>query len=93
MKIGFMLTIAFILDLIFKDPKGIQHPVIIIGKIIKYGEITLRKIFRKGAVLETIAGTLLTLFVVIISFIIPYIILSICYSINMILGILVEIFI
>lgn len=85
MKIGFMLIIAFILDLIFKDPKGIPHPVVMIGKIIKYGEITLRKIFRKGAVSETIAGTLLTLFVVIISFIIPYIILSICYSINMLL--------
>ena len=93
MKIGFMLIIAFILDLIFKDPKSIPHPVRIIGSIIKYGEITLRKIFRNGAVSETIAGTLLTLFVVIISFITPYIILSICYNINMILGILVEVFI
>ena len=35
MKIGFMLIIAFILDLIFKDPKGIPHHVVIIGKIIK----------------------------------------------------------
>ena len=92
MKIGFMIIIAFILDLIFKDPKHIPHPVVMIGKIIKYGEISLRKIFRKGAVSETIAGTILTLFVIIISFIIPYIILSICYSINMILGISVEIF-
>lgn len=93
MKIGFMLIIAFILDLIFKDPKSIPHPVRMIGSMIKYGEITLRKIFRNGAVSETIAGTLLTLFVVIVSFIIPYIILSICYNINMILGILVEVFI
>lgn len=92
MKIGFMLIIAFILDLIFKDPKGIPHPARMIGKIIKYGEISLRKIFRNGAVSETIAGTLLTLFVVIISFIVPYVILSICYSINMVLGILVEVF-
>lgn len=92
MKIGFMLIIAFILDLIFKDPKGIPHPVVMIGKIIKYGEISLRKIFRNGAVSETIAGTVLTLFVVIISFIVPYVILSICYSINIIFGILVEVF-
>ena len=66
MKIGFMLIIAFILDLIFKDPKSIPHPVRMIGSIITYGEITLRKIFRNGAVSETIAGTLLTLFVIII---------------------------
>lgn len=92
MKIGFMLIIAFILDLIFKDPKGIPHPARMIGKIIKYGEISLRKIFRNGAVSETIAGTVLTLFVVIISFIVPYVILSICYSINIIFGILVEVF-
>ena len=72
--------------------KDIAFKVVMIGKIIKYGEISLRKIFRKGAVSETIAGTILTLFVIIISFIIPYIILSICYSINMILGISVEIF-
>lgn len=92
MKIGFMLIIAFILDLIFKDPKNIPHPVVFIGKLIKNGEISLRKIFRHGAVSETIAGTLLTLFVVLTSFIVPYVILSICYSINMILGIVVEIF-
>ena len=92
MKIGFMLIIAFILDLMFKDPKNIPHPVVYIGKIIKYGEIFLRKIFRKGAVAETIAGVILTLFVIIISFIIPYIVLSIFYSIHMVLGIIVEVF-
>lgn len=93
MKIGFMLIIAFILDLIFKDPKNIPHPVVYIGRLIKYGELFLRKIFRKGAAAETIAGTVLTLFVVIISFIVPYIILSIFYSINIVLGIVIEIFI
>lgn len=93
MKIDFMLIIAFILDLIFKDPKNIPHPVVYIGRLIKYGELFLRKIFRKGAAAETIAGTILTLFVVIISFIVPYIILSIFYSINMVLGIVIEIFI
>lgn len=92
MKIGLMLIIAFVLDLIFKDPKGIPHPVVFIGKLIKYGEITLRKIFRKGKAAELIAGTILTLFVVCVSFIVPYVILSIFYSINIILGIIVEIF-
>ena len=38
MKIGFMLIIAFILDLIFKDPKSIPHPVRIIGSIINMGK-------------------------------------------------------
>lgn len=92
MKIEFMLIIAFILDLIFKDPKNIPHPVVFIGKLIKNSEISLRKIFRNGAVSETIAGTVLTLFVVIISFAVPYIILSICYSINLVIGIIVEVF-
>ncbi len=92
MKIGFMLIIAFILDLIFKDPKNIPHPIIFIGKLIKYGEISLRKIFRSGKISETIAGTILTLFVIFVSFIIPYIILSIFYSINMMLGIILEVF-
>ncbi len=59
MKIGFMIIIAFILDLIFKDPKHIPHPVVIIGKIIKYGEISLRKIFRKGAVSELLQALFL----------------------------------
>lgn len=92
MKIGFMLIVAFVLDLIFKDPKNIPHPVVYIGKLIKYGEIFLRKIFRRGAVAETIAGVILTIFVVVVSFLVPYIILSIFYSINMVLGIVVEIF-
>lgn len=93
MKIGFMLIVSFILDLIFKDPKNIPHPVVYIGKIIRYGEIVLRKIFRKGAVAETIAGVLLTLFVIIVSFLVPYILLSIFYSIHIVLGVVVEIFI
>lgn len=93
MKIGFMLIVSFILDLIFKDPKNIPHPVVYIGKIIRYGEIVLRKIFRKGAVAETIAGVLLTLFVIIVSFLVPYILLSIFYSIHIVLGVIVEIFI
>lgn len=92
MKIGFMLLVAFILDIIFKDPRLLPHPVIFIGRLIKYSEIVLRKIFRRGIVAETIAGTLLVLFVVSVSFIIPYIILSIFYSINMVLGIVLEVF-
>ena len=41
-----VLFAAFILDLIFGDPKGMPHVVVYIGKLIKYSEDLLTRLFK-----------------------------------------------
>ncbi len=90
MKIGLMLIIAFVLDLLLKDKKLFPLRKVI-NNTIKYFEIFLRKIFRKGKTAEIAAGSVMTIVVVSVSFILPFVLLSLCYYVNMVLGIVVEI--
>lgn len=76
------LIIGYILDLIFGDPSFLYHPVIFIGKVIKYSEIILRKIFPKNKVGEFIAGIFLVLIVVGITTGLAFLILFGCYKLN-----------
>ncbi len=92
MKIVLMLAVSFILDIIFKDPKYLPHPVVFIGRLISYLEKAFMKIFRRGKTAEYISGVVLSVTVIFISFIIPFFILSLLYSINFYLGAAVEIF-
>ena len=75
------LIIGYVLDLIFGDPSFLYHPVIFIGKVIKYSEIVLRKIF-KGKAGEFIGGIFLVIIVISVTVGLSFGILFLCYKIN-----------
>lgn len=87
MEILIAAIIGFILDLIFGDPHWMPHPIRLIGFFISKGEKIVRKIIPKK---EFLGGMILTIFVVGISFIIPFGILFAAGSINIYLKIAIE---
>lgn len=92
MNISVIIVTAFILDMVFKDPQKIPHFVTFIGMMIKKGEAIIRKIFISSKWTDLFGGFLLTVFVVFVSFIIPYLLLGVLYAVNSYLGAAVEIF-
>lgn len=82
------LFLGYILDLLIGDPQGFPHPVRFIGMLIEKLEKTFRPKFSKN---EFLGGMLLSIAVIITSFMIPAIILTILYSINLYLGIIIEV--
>ena len=81
------LILGFGLDCIVGDPYNIPHPIRLIGKIIG----VLEKIIRRNMKNLRLGGFLLAIIVVTFSTIIPLAILFVCYKINVILGVAVEI--
>lgn len=72
MYFGFMdLLIAVFIDWIIGDPYGFPHPVIYIGKFIKFLEKKFRKIAKNPKELK-IFGGIIVIMVAFVSFIIPY---------------------
>lgn len=84
------LIIAFILDLCFGDPDFRFHPIRIIGNYISLSEKVLRKIFPKTKFGEIVAGGILVIKVLFVSFAVPFLILFFSYRLNRFLGIGVE---
>ncbi|MGI6776963.1 MAG: adenosylcobinamide-phosphate synthase CbiB [Acetivibrionales bacterium] len=72
---------AYILDLILGDPYWLPHPVRFIGWLIKRTEKVLRK-RATGSTKEKVAGFILALFVVSLTFFIVFIILKAAYAIS-----------
>ncbi len=60
---GLIIVIAFILDLVFGDPRWLPHPVRIIGWLIQRTEILLRR-FAKTPKAEKAAGVILVMVIV-----------------------------
>ena len=87
MEILISMIIGFILDLLFGDPHWLPHPIRLIGNTISKGEKLMRKIFKDK---EYIGGMVLAIFVVIMSFIVPFAILKALASFNVYLKIAVE---
>ncbi|MDD7184130.1 MAG: adenosylcobinamide-phosphate synthase CbiB [Oscillospiraceae bacterium] len=81
------ILIGFILDCIFGDPYNFPHPVRLIGKIISNLERIMRKLFPGKLY---IGGIFMTLTVLLLSTAVPFLILLLCYKINIILGITAE---
>ena len=73
----FDVVIAVIIDWIIGDPYWFPHPIIYIGKVIKFLEKLFRKSFKKGIALKA-AGFFIVLIVSVITFFIPYGILILC---------------
>ena len=86
----FALILGFFLDLLVGDPHGFPHPVVLIGKMISGGEKLVRRIFPKTVLGEQIAGGVLWLLVVGLSFVIPALLLSLAYGVNQWLGFALE---
>lgn len=81
------ILIGFILDCIFGDPYNFPHPVRLIGKLISNLEKLMRKLFPEKLY---IGGIFMTLTVLLLSTAVPFLILLLCYKINIILGITAE---
>jgi adenosylcobinamide-phosphate synthase len=75
------LIVGYILDLIIGDPQGFPHPIRLIGNMISLVDEKLRPKYRKKKD-ERRAGILLWFIVVGISFIVPYIILTLAMRIS-----------
>ncbi len=90
MEILAAVIIGFILDLIFGDPQWLPHPIRFIGWLISKGEKVLRKLLPKNRKGEFLGGMILTILVTCISFVVPFLILSLAGRINYVLEIAVA---
>lgn len=86
----YALITGYILDLIIGDPPWLPHPVRWIGQLIEKGEWFLRKISCKTIRSQFICGLILTLFVVGISFIVPFYLILLAKSIHPLLTFTLE---
>lgn len=74
MNLVIKILIAFILDLIFGDPKNILHPVQIIGKLIIFLENKFYKLGKNNRARAMLFGAILSIIVVISTFFAMFII-------------------
>jgi len=84
------LLTGYILDLLIGDPKNIPHPICFIGNLISFCEKKLRKAVANSPKSLRIAGSIVTIIVVVLSTIIPIIILIIATQIHPIARFVVE---
>lgn len=82
--------IGFLLDLWLGDPQWLFHPIRLIGNLIHNTEKIVRNVFPKTEKGCFFAGIGLVLVVVTVVTTISYFILISCYSLNPILGIVIE---
>src|SRR3989338_3856170 len=83
------IALAYILDLIFGDPRWMPHQVKGIGWLIKKLELFLREAIKN----ERIGGIILVILVVGVSWSVSFIIIGLAYSINGYLGAILSIMI
>jgi len=88
MRIVIIMVIAFVLDYIFGDPGFLPHPICLIGNGISFFEKNIRKLIK----FEFLAGMILAILVVSLSFLIPFAILYFTYQLNIYFGIAIEIY-
>ncbi len=90
MEILIAVLIGFILDCILGDPQWLPHAVRLIGAMISKGEKALRRLLPRTSGSEFAAGMLLTILIVLVSFLIPFFILLLAGSISVQLKIAIE---
>ncbi|MCQ2501045.1 MAG: adenosylcobinamide-phosphate synthase CbiB [Lachnospiraceae bacterium] len=86
------VVLAFILDLIFGDPRWLYHPVRVIGNMISLFEKMLRAIFPKNKTGERIAGVFLVILVTGITTAVAWGVLHVLYGWNFWVGFALETF-
>ena len=92
MRILSALALGFVLDLLFGDPHGMPHPVVLIGKGITAAEKTLRRIFPKTDTGEFWGGVCLVAVICGMGFGVPYIALLLADRVHPMLGFVLETF-
>jgi len=88
----FSIAAGFLLDLIFGDPRFLPHPVVLIGKLIARAEKAARSICGEDPARLKVGGALIWIFVVLVSFAVPYFILEAAGRVSPYLRIAVETF-
>lgn len=81
------IILGFVIDCIFGDPYNFPHPVRLIGNLISELEKIMRKFFPDNLY---IGGVLMSLSVIFLSTAVPFLILFLCYKINIVFGIIAE---
>lgn len=89
MNILILLFGAVVLDLLIGDPSWIPHPVVLIGKLISKAETLLRKAFPQKL---RFAGKILAVTIPLFTLAVTFLLLWVCYQINPLFGLTVEIF-
>jgi len=84
------LITGYVLDLIIGDPERFPHPVRGIGMMISGGERLARRISCKTDRSQFLCGMILTLAVIVISFIIPFTLLHMAQKISPVLSFVLE---
>lgn len=80
------MIFGFLIDLILGDPYTLPHPIRLIGTLISKLEIFVRRHFSN----LRLGGVFLSVTVLLLSVIIPFAILFLCYKLNLIAGIIAE---
>jgi adenosylcobinamide-phosphate synthase len=86
MEILYAIICGYILDLIIGDPHWLPHPVRLIGWLIDSGEKLLRKGGCNTAKTSYVSGMMLTLSVVAIAFLLPYVLLYLAGTVHPLLS-------
>jgi adenosylcobinamide-phosphate synthase len=87
----YAILVGFIMDLIIGDPHWMYHPVRLIGKLITFLELLLRKIFPKTKDGEQKAGFVLVVLVCGISVFTVWGLMKLAYDLNFWCGFLLEV--
>lgn len=87
-----ILSTAVILDSLIGDPKFYPHPVVFIGKLIKFLERKLKNSADRK-VIQKIKGIILVVVLLVFTFLFTYLMIFIFSNINYYLGIIVKILI
>ena len=80
------MIIGFILDFFIGDPYSLPHPIRLIGRLIAFLEKKVRDHFND----LLIGGRVLSLTVILLFTIIPFLMIFISYKIDLILGLIIE---
>ncbi|OGR51842.1 MAG: cobalamin biosynthesis protein CobD [Elusimicrobia bacterium RIFCSPLOWO2_02_FULL_39_32] len=86
-----ILIIAYLLDLLLGDPDWMPHPIRFIGFLIEKGENAIRKGISSEK-LELLGGTFLTIGMISLSFLVPWMVLKILFQHSPACAVPVEIF-
>lgn len=87
----YILAGGVILDLIFADPDFIPHPVVIIGKLISFLEEKLLN-NSKTKIKQIFRGSILTVVIILLTYLFINFFLKFAYNINEYFGILINIY-
>ena len=87
----YAILVGFIMDLLIGDPHWMYHPVRLIGKLITFLELLLRKIFPKTKDGEQKAGFVLVVLVCGISMFTVWGLIKLAYDLNFWCGFLLEV--